>query len=117
MRIELQRAIQMRLADEVAEIVIASLILRIERQVIDLATLFIARHAQQSADNWLHTFVKTRFGEHDCAVEAIAISQRNCGKAALFGELCHTLGLNRPLKQRVRRQNAKRDKGRKRHAR
>lgn len=97
-RIEFQRTIKVRLADQMAEVVIPRFILRIERQVIDQTPFRIARHAQQGADNRLNTFVKARLGEHDRTIQPVAVSNGDGGKPSLLRQLRHTLGLNRPFK-------------------
>ncbi len=106
MRFEFERPVEMRLADEVAEVVVPRLVLRIERQVIDLLALRIPRHPEQRADDRLHALVHARLGEHDRAVEPVAITDRDCWKAALLGQLGDRLGVDRPFEHRIRRQHA-----------
>ncbi len=119
MRLEFERAFEMRSADEVAQIVVAGLVLRVEREVVDLLAgapvVPVARDAEQRADDWLDAFVETGLGEHDRAIEPVAVGQRDRGKAALLGQFRHRLGLDRALEHRIGGEDAKRNEGGKRH--
>ena len=120
MRLEFERAGEMRLADEMAQIVVAGLVLRIEREVIDLlagrSVIPAAGDPEQRADDRLDAFVEAGLGEHDRAVEPVAIRQRDCGKAAFLGQFRHRLGLDRALEHGIGGEDAQRYEGGKTHA-
>ena len=68
MRVLLDRPVEMRRRDQRAEIVIAGLVLRVERQPVDqrrLASVRRARprHAEQRADDRLHALLEAGVGE------------------------------------------------------
>ena len=62
-----ERPLEMGAADEVAQVLPARLVLRIERQVIDRAVR-TAGNAEQRADDRLHTFGLARGGERGRSV-------------------------------------------------
>ena len=116
MRFEFERAFEMRLRHEMAQIVVPRLVLRKQRQVVDQLALcpFVAawaRHAQQRADDRLDAFGLAGIGEHDRAIQAVAVGDSDSGKAALLGQLGHRLGVDRAFQHRIGRQDTERDEG------
>ncbi len=110
MRFQLQRTIEMRPADEVAQIVPAILILRIQRQIVDRLTL-TAQHAEKASDDWLHPFTQRRPGKHGGAVETIAVAHGDGRKSAFLGEFCDGLRIDSAFEHRIAGHNAQRYEG------
>ncbi len=110
MRLQLQRAVQMRGGNQMAQVVPPRLILRVERQVIDWLPL-AAQNPQQGADDRLHAFAQRRAREHRGGVKPIAIADGNGGKAAFFGQFGNGLGIDGPFEHRIAGDDAQRDKG------
>jgi hypothetical protein len=90
----------------VTEVVISRLVLRIERQVVDRAPFLVTRDTQQRAGNRLDTFGLAGIGEHDRAIQPVAIGHRDCGKAAFLRQLGHRLGVDCPFEHRIGREHA-----------
>ena len=111
MRIIFERAFEMRLRNEVAKIVVTRLVLRIEREVIDLLALAVARDTEQRTDDRLHAFRLAGIGEHDGAVKPVAVGDRDRGKTALLGQLSHRLRIDRALEHRIGGKDTKGDEG------
>ena len=87
-----ERSVEMRLADQGAQIVVTGRILRVERDPVDHRCAALrhvgAADAQHRADHRLHTSGKGTVGKSHRSVQAVAIGQSGGGKA----ELCRTLG-------------------------
>ncbi len=121
MRIEFQRAIQMRAADEMAEIVVSSGILRIKRQPVNRRGRgaetgggpfpFWPGDGKHRADDRLHAHILARLGIGDTAVKAVAVGD-GCGGKSTFGRrLGDGLRIDRAIQHRVGREDAERDEG------
>ena len=116
MGFELERAFQMGAADEMAEIVVPLLVLRVEWQVVDLLAFAIPRNTKKGPDDRLDALRLAGVREHDCAVKAVAIGNGDSGKAAFLGQFGHRLRVNRTLQHGVGGEDAERDEGLERHA-
>ena len=115
-RFKFERAFEMRLRNEMAQIVVPRLVLRVERQVIDLLAFRPlvaagARHAQQRADDRLHAFGLAGIGEHYRAIKPVTVGDRDSGKAAFLRQLGHRLRIDRPFQHGIGRQDTERDEG------
>ncbi len=113
MRHFLQRPVEMRHGDQRAQIVIARLILRIERQpVMDRRRIGGTprpQHAQHRADQRLDALALACVGKGHRAIKAVAIRDGGGGEAErprLLGDL---LGIDRPFQHGVGGEYAKRD--------
>ena len=115
MRFAFQRAFQMRAADEVAQVLPASFILREQRQIIDDLAI-LARHAQQRAGDGLHAFALARGSKRGGAVQPVAVADGDGGEAAFLGQFGDGFGINRPLQHGIAGKHAQGDKGSKSHA-
>ena len=114
-RITFERTIQVRAADEMAEVVPAGLVLRIERQPVDRAAI-LTGYRQRRADNRLHARVAATAGEGDRAVEAVAVGDGDRREAALLGQLGDRFRIDRPFEHGIARKHAKRHERSVRHA-
>jgi hypothetical protein len=112
MRGQLDRAIEMRAADQRAQIVVAGRILRIERDPVERGGDAVGhprpRDAEHRADHRLHAVLLRRVREGHRRIEAVAIGQPGGGKAHRPGLFGDRLGLDRPVEHRVGRENAER---------
>ena len=105
MRHLLDRAIEVRHADQSAEIVVAGRVLRIERKPVehrrDTLGQIGPRDAEHDPDHRLHPGIAGRVGIGHRRIKAVAIGQRRRRKAERRGALGDRLGLDRPVEHRV----------------
>ena len=120
-RIFLDRPVEVRLRDEVAEIFIAGLVLRVERQPVDRHVEAFgqirALHRKQCADDRLDAGLLGGVRKAHRGIEAVAIRDGDGGEAVALGVLGDRLGVDRPFEHGVAGKNPKRDETGMRHAR
>lgn len=120
MRRKFQRTRKVRLADEVAEVVIARRILRIEREPVDggragpetgIRRPFPRRtgHREHGPDDGLHAHIEAGLGKGDAAIKPVAIGDRRRRKAPLCRRLGNRLGIDRAVEHRVGGEDTKRN--------
>ena len=120
-RRKFERPVEMGAADEVAKVVIAPGILRIEGQPVDRrcgrtearcrAVAFGTGYGEHRADDRLDAHVLARLGIGHATVEPVAICDGGGGKAPLGGGLGDGLRVDGAVEHRVGREDAKRDEG------
>ena len=112
MRRQFDRAFEMREADQRAQIVIAALVLRIERDPVERRGDAVGharpRDAQHRPDHRLDAVLLGGIGKGHRGVEAVAIGEAGSRKAHRLGLFGDRLGLDRPVEHRVGRENAER---------
>ena len=101
MRFKFEWPVKMSFGDQVAQIVIARLILRKEWQIIDLTPFLVTRDTQQSANDWLNAFINACARKGDRPIQTVAVTDGDSGKAAFLRKLGNRLGLDGPFKHRV----------------
>ena len=110
MRRQVNRPIEVRPADQFAQIVIAVRVLRVERQPVDHRRDAVRHvgpcHAQHRADYRLHALAERRIGKGHSRIQPIAVGQRRGRKAQLGRALGDRLGLDRPVEHGVGRKDA-----------
>jgi hypothetical protein len=114
MRRLLDRTLEMRLAHQRAQRLVADLVLRIEREPIGHGRGAV-RHVrpgdrQHGADDRLHTLLLRSLREGHGRVEPIAVGQRRRRKAKLRRLLSDGLGLDRSVEHGVTGEDPERDK-------
>ncbi|MCY1170735.1 hypothetical protein D9M73_108220 [compost metagenome] len=111
MRREFQRPIKMRARHQYAQVAIAILILRIEREPVDHRCGGVrhvgAAHAQHRADHRLHPRRARGIAKRHRCVQAIAVGQGGGGKAQFLRALGNRLGLDRAVEHGVGREDPK----------
>ena len=116
------RAAEMRLGDQSAEILVALLVLRVERQPVDQRRLCLhvskaalragPGDAQQRADDRLDALLETGVAERHDAVKPVPVGDRGGGKVEPFRLLRDRLRLHRPLQHGVAGEETQGDVGR-----
>ena len=110
MRLFLRRSIQMRCRHQTAQIVIAHIILRIERKPVICCWRPLwqirPRHAQERADDRLNPGFRAGLRERHDAIHAVAIANRRRRKSEFACALGDVLGIDCPFEHRVSREDA-----------
>jgi len=112
----LDRSAEMRRRHQRAQIVVARIVLRIERDPVDQRRaarqpLPRPRHAEQSTDDRLDARRLARIAKGHDAVQPIAIRDRNRRKTPLTRRFRDRLGLDRPLQHGETGKDAQGNKG------
>ena len=114
-----KRAIKMRGRGQRAEIGIACLILRIERQPVigwrDSIGPVRSRDCEQGSDDRLNARRLAGLGEFHDAIEAIAVRDRGGRKTKFPRPLCDALRIDGAFEHRIGGQDSQGNKGRMRH--
>ena len=104
MRQLFERTIEMGRRHQMAQIVIAGLVLRIEREPVEHGLIAAAarpQNAKHRADDGLDAPGDTAIGKRHAAVQPVAVGHGDGRKAALFGDLAERLGLDCPVEHGV----------------
>ena len=107
-RIEFERAIEVRSGDQMAQILPAGLVLGVERQAVD-RPVGRAPNPQQAADNRLDSRIARHAGKSGHCVKTVAVGNRNGRKGAFLGQFDHRLGIDRSFEHRIAGHNAQGD--------
>ncbi len=100
MRLQFQRPVEVRAADQMAQVLPAGLVLGEQGQRVDPPAIF-PRHPQEGARDRLDAVVAAACGKGDRAVEPVAVADGDGGKAAFLGQLGDSLGIDRPVEHRI----------------
>jgi len=97
---QLERPFEVRLADEMAEVVPPRLILRVKRQVIDeLGTL--PDDAKQRPDEGLDAVFLARLGEGHRAIQTVTVTDGDRREAPLLRQARDGFGVDGPFEHRI----------------